>query len=60
MMLAILDSTSSIVCIGKRVSNPFKESLGVREGAVESPHCFNMYVDGLRQKSSPLILVSAV
>ena len=50
MMLAILDSTSSIVCIGKLVSKPFKESLGVREGAVESPHCFNMYVDGLRLK----------
>ena len=50
MMLAILDVTSSIVCIGKFVSSSFKETLGVREGSVESPHCFNMYVDGLRSR----------
>ena len=49
MMLAILDCTWSIVCVGRFMSKPFKETLGVREGAVESPHAFNMYVGDLRQ-----------
>lgn len=39
LMLAILDSTVSIVCIGKNVSKSFKESFGVREGAVEQYVC---------------------
>ena len=48
MMLAMLDLTQGIVCIGKLVGKPFMETLGVREGAVESPHAFNAYIDGLR------------
>lgn len=48
IMLSIFDLTSSIVCIGKLVSDPFKEVLGVREGAVESPHAFSMYLNDLR------------
>ena len=50
MMLAILDLTSGIVCIGQLVGKPFQELLGVREGAVESPHAFSMYIGGLRTK----------
>ena len=48
IMLAILDATSSIVCVGHLVSESFKDVLGVREGAVESPNAFNMYVHDLR------------
>ena len=47
-MLAILDATSSLVCIGSKVGALFSDILGVREGAVESPHAFNMYVSDLR------------
>ena len=31
-----------------RPCGPFKDTLGVREGAVESPHAFNIYVSDLR------------
>jgi hypothetical protein len=48
MMLAIFDATESVVCIGKLVSKSFKEKLGVREGAVESPHAFNTYISDMR------------
>ena len=48
VMLAILDATCSIVCIGQLVSDKFRDILGVREGAVESPHMFNMYINDLR------------
>ena len=48
VMLAILDLTRTIVCIGGLLGHPFQDVLGVREGAVESPHAFNMYIDGLR------------
>jgi hypothetical protein len=47
-MLAILDTTCSLVCIGSKIGTIFRDVLGVREGAVESPHAFNMYVDDLR------------
>eukprot|EP00973_Karenia_brevis_P026665 3678656-Karenia_brevis.AAC.1 len=49
-MLAILDCTVSIICIGKLIGHQFLETLGVREGAVESPHAFNMYISPIRQK----------
>ena len=49
-ILTILDMTHSIPCIGRLVGDLFKETLGVREGAVESPHLFNMYVSPLRQR----------
>ena len=48
MMLAMPDLTQGIVCIGAMVGRPFRETLGVREGAVESPHAFNMYVNDRR------------
>jgi len=48
LMLAILDVTSTMVCIGNLVGNTFKDVLGVREGAVESPNAFNMYIGDLR------------
>lgn len=48
LMLAILDVTSSVVCIGHLVGQAFKDILGVREGAVESRNAFNMYISELR------------
>jgi len=42
LVLTILDLTYSIPCIGKLLGKQFKEKLGVREGAVESPHLFNI------------------
>lgn len=45
LALATLDATISILCIGKLVGRPFKEKSGVREGAVESPHQFSMYIN---------------
>jgi len=48
MIFAILDVTTGIVCIGKVISRPFRQTLGVREGAAESPHAFNLYVSDLR------------
>ena len=50
LLLAMFDLTSAIPCIGNLVGNSIKDRLGIREGAVESPHQFNMYVAGLRQR----------
>eukprot|EP00973_Karenia_brevis_P019613 2690397-Karenia_brevis.AAC.1 len=38
----------SMVGAGKLVSEMFQETKGTREGAVESPHLFNAYIDSLR------------
>ena len=38
----------SLVSIGKFLGKPFLEKLGVREGAAESPHLFNVYIDDLK------------
>eukprot|EP00973_Karenia_brevis_P078866 10945429-Karenia_brevis.AAC.1 len=43
-----------LVSVGGWISKPFKETRGTREGAVESPHAFNMYIGGLRQKLEEL------
>jgi len=48
IVLSMLDSTRSAACVGKKISRWFKETRGTREGAVESPHMFNMYIAGLR------------
>ena len=48
LALATLDSTVSILCIGRLLGRGFAEKVGVREGAVESPHQFNSYIDGLK------------
>ena len=50
LFLAIFDATEAFVCTGKWISRPFNETRGVREGAVESPHAFNMYIGVLRDK----------
>lgn len=50
MLLAIFDITVSIPCIGHLIGDSFKESLGTREGAVESPHLFNIYISDLRRR----------
>ena len=50
LVLTILDLTYSIPCIGKLLGKQFKEKPGVREGAVESPHLFNIYISPLRQR----------
>ena len=49
LVLASLDACVSILAVGKLLGKPFREILGVREGATESPHLFNLYIDGLRQ-----------
>jgi hypothetical protein len=49
-MLVIFDLTYSAPCIGKMVGARFKEKVGVREGGVESPHLFNMFISPLKQK----------
>ena len=50
MMIAIFDSCVGIVQIGRLLGNPFVEKMGVREGGPESPHQFNGYVSGLRER----------
>ena len=50
LLLSIFDATVSILCIGSLVRAKFRESLGTREGAVESPHLFNIYIGDLRQR----------
>ena len=50
LALAIFDATTSIVCIGRLLGRPFRETLGVREGGVESPHQFNAFIDPLRAR----------
>jgi hypothetical protein len=50
MILAIFDLTRSILCIGNLVGESFKETLGTREGAIESPHLFNVYIGDLRER----------
>jgi hypothetical protein len=50
LLLSILDVTVSVLCVGTLVGERFREALGMREGAVESPHLFNMYIGDLRQR----------
>jgi hypothetical protein len=50
MLLAIFDMTTSIPCVGHLVGDRFQESRGTREGAVESPHLFNIYISDLRRR----------
>jgi hypothetical protein len=50
ILLSIYDMTVSIPCVGRLIGDRFKESLGTREGAVESPHLFNIYISDLRRR----------
>ena len=50
LILAIFDTTISVVCICKLVGKLFKEKLGVREGAMESPHQLNAYFDAIHNR----------
>ena len=50
LILSILDLTQSLVRIGNLLSKPFTETLGVREGVLDSPFLFSMYISGLRQR----------
>ena len=50
LVQAIFDATRSVVCIGTLIGQQFQEVLGVREGAVESPHQFNAYIDTLHER----------
>ena len=50
LLLTIFDMTTSVLCIDNLVGESFQETLGTREGAVESPHLFNVYIDGLRNR----------
>ena len=47
-VLAVLETTVGIVCLGGLLGQRFQEKLGVREGAVESPHHFNAYINGVK------------
>jgi len=50
MVLSMFDLTASAVCLGCLVGHRFAETLGVREGAVESPHFFNAYISDIRSR----------
>jgi hypothetical protein len=50
LTLAALDMTVGITCVGNLVGKCFKEVLGVREGSVEGPHQFSMYINGVKQR----------
>lgn len=50
MVLSVLDATLSLVCIGGLVGQGFREKLGVREGSVEGPHHFSMYINGIKER----------
>ena len=50
LALAAFDVTTGIVKIGGLISEPFRERLGVREGGVESPWQFCIYISELRQR----------
>ena len=54
LLLSMFDVTVSIVRIGAWFGAPFTDKLGVREGAVESPHLFNMYIGELRTRLETL------
>lgn len=50
LALAAFDGTVSIVRVGRLLGSPFLEKLCVREGGVESPHQFNMYIGEFRER----------
>lgn len=50
LILAIYDTTVSVLHNGRLVSQGFRETRGTCEGAVEPPHFFNMYISGLQDK----------
>ena len=50
LVLAMFDVTVGVACIGKLVGDGFKEMLGIREGSVEGPHHFSMYIDKLKNR----------
>lgn len=50
LVLTILDLTYGMPCIDKLCGEQFKETLGTREGAVESQPLFNIYISPLRQR----------
>ena len=50
MLLSIFDATVSVLCIGTLLGKRFRETLGTREGAVEPPHLFNIYIGDLRRR----------
>ncbi len=49
LILRIFDMSCSVVCLCRLASKAFNEQVGVREGAVESPHQFDMYIGDLRR-----------
>ena len=48
LILAMFDVTAGIVRLGGLIGAPFAEIRGVREGSVEAPHLFNIYIGDLR------------
>ena len=50
LVSAIFRVTWSIVYLGKVLGKPFLEKLGVREGSVESPVLFSIYISELRHR----------
>jgi len=50
LVLAAFDLTVSMPIVGHLLGRPFAERMGVREGAVESPHMFNAYIEGIRSR----------
>lgn len=54
LIVAVFDATISIVRAGAWLGKPFLETLGVREGGVESPHLSSMYIGDVRQRLESL------
>ena len=48
LLLAVFDVTISAVVNARCISEHFLETRGTREGSVEAPHQFNVYISALR------------
>ena len=50
ILLVIFDVTASCVLVGHFIGVGFLETVGLQEGAVESPVVFSIYISGLRAR----------
>eukprot|EP00973_Karenia_brevis_P026062 3596591-Karenia_brevis.AAC.1 len=50
----MFDLTVSMPLVGHLLGQAFHERVGVREGAVESPHLFNAYIDDIKGRLETL------
>lgn len=52
--MAAFDLSCSILRLGKLIGKPFAEKLGVREGGVEPPYMFSIYISDIRHRLESL------